>query len=312
MWGSEMYAFKWLSLTLVAGLFSGPVFAEEQLPENTELIRGGFVGVGVGWTFLNEDNDQDPTTDETGDDSYLALRFEGAFSQPLTRHISAQLDIIGEYFDADQEGGGGPDNQIATGIAGAHISARDAQKGLVGWFGGISQGRTNDIDNENTAIWVGAEAQKYFERVTLYAQAGLAWGDVHSSQEEYNEAGFARLVGRYFVDYDFRLQAEASVFIANDAIDPVDILGSDDVETIGWGLRADKRLGNSRFYGFAKYDGLYIDTTTEQKTLVEHALKVGISRHFGASSLFEQDRSGATLDQPEIITRTTGWMEPLD
>lgn len=298
-------------IALILGMVSGPTFAETPPEEGAELIRGGFVGVGAGWTFLNENNDQDPTTDETGDDSYLALRFEGAFSQPFSTHLSTQVDVIGEYFNADQEGGEGPDNRLATGIAGAHISLRDPQKGLVGVLGGVGHNRTNDIDQESTAVWIGAEAQKYFERVTLYAQLGLAWGDVHSSLEEYDAAGFARLVGRYFVDDDFRLQAEASAFLADDAID-TDLSIGDDVESFGWGLRADKRLGSSRFYGFAKYDGLYIDTTTEQKTLVEHALKVGVSTHFGAATLFQQDRSGATLDQPEIIARTTGWMEPLD
>ncbi|MEP0519781.1 MAG: hypothetical protein ABJO09_07680 [Hyphomicrobiales bacterium] len=137
-------------------------------------------------------------------------------------------------------------------------------------------------------------------------------GGVHSSSEEYEAAGFARLVGRYFVDEEFRLQAEASALFTDDAIDTQPSNGGDDVESFGWGLRADKRLGNSKFYGFAKYDGLYIDTTTEQKTLVEHALKVGLSTHFGAATLFQQDRSGATLDQPEMIARTTGWIEPLD
>ncbi|MEP0519782.1 MAG: hypothetical protein ABJO09_07685 [Hyphomicrobiales bacterium] len=173
-----MYVLRWMRLLLVAGVFSGPAFATDHLQDSSaELIRGGFVGVGAGWTFLNEDNDQNPNTDETGDRSYLALRFEGAFSQPLATNLSTQLDVIGEYFDADQEGGNGPDNQLATAIAGAHISARDGQTGLVGLFGGLGHGRTNDLDQENTAIWVGVEAQKYFEHATLYAQAGLAWGE---------------------------------------------------------------------------------------------------------------------------------------
>lgn len=188
------------------------------------------------------------------------------------------------------------------------MSARDPSKGLVGLFGGVSHGKTARDDQENTAQWVGVEAQKYFERATLYGQVGFAIGDVHSSPEEgFDKGYFARVVGRYFVDDDFRIQTELSYLFAEDAIDAID-----DIHTYGWGLRADKRIGDSRFYGYAAYNGFYLDTATEGDKLTEHAVRLGVTRQFGPATLFAQDRYGATLDQPELVARVTNWIEPLD
>ena len=66
-------------------------------------------------------------------------------------------------------------------------------------------------------------------------------------------------------------------------------------------------------YGTADYRGGYYDSYQSGPNAVEeHAFLVGLAFAFGAPSLMENDRRGATLSTPMLSARAAAWTEAID
>ena len=65
-------------------------------------------------------------------------------------------------------------------------------------------------------------------------------------------------------------------------------------------------------YGTLAYRGAYYDATTENDHATEHVFKAGIKVLFGAATLQQNDRYGATLDLPMLPVRANSLTENLD
>ena len=65
-------------------------------------------------------------------------------------------------------------------------------------------------------------------------------------------------------------------------------------------------------YGTLGYRGANYDATTENDHATEHVFKAGIKILFGANTLKQNDRYGATLDLPMLPVRANGLTENID
>jgi hypothetical protein len=156
----------------------------------------------------------------------------------------------------------------------------------------------------------GAEGQLYRGNLTLYAQAGFGNNTKGASGEGFNDGWFVRGVARYFLRPDTKLEAEISYAEADPYID-----GNDKGKFTGWGASIDHKLFDLRsypVYGTLAYRGTYYDATTESDHATEHVFKAGIKVLFGANTLLQNDRYGATLDLPMLPVRANSLTENLD
>jgi hypothetical protein len=161
----------------------------------------------------------------------------------------------------------------------AHLTTTVGDGWRVGGFGALSR-------PSNDTLWaVGAEASKYFDKVTLNGLA--AYG-----QETYGDADLYTVRGeaRYFVSDDFRLDAGAGY-------SNLDLKAAPSADIWDVNVGGEYKFANSGWSTFGKY------THTESKDLADlnsEAVKVGFRYTFGGS-LKTRDRSGADLIDAETL-----------
>jgi hypothetical protein len=266
-------------------------------PSSERLIRGSVSQISLG------NRDLDSSDEGTG--QTIELNSTGAYNIPFWNSFSAQISSVGEYnFQLN-----GSDDVKRNNAVGLHLSYRNPNKGLIGMFGGYGWSKTKSNDKYEMAM-IGAEAQAYLGNLTLYAQAGYGNNTKGDTGEGFNEGWFARGVGRYFFTPDTKLEAEISYAEADPYLD-----GNAKGKFTGWGVSLDHKLFNVRsypVYGTLGYRGAYYDGTTEGDHATEHVFKAGIKILFGANTLKQNDRYGATLDLPMLPVRANGLTENID
>ena len=174
--------------------------------------------------------------------------------------------------------------------------------GLIGVFGGMGESNDTYESNDQDVTWYGVEAQYYLDSVTLYAQVGQNESNSTHDALDYTSL-FARGAARYFIDDNLMLQADLQYTRGN--------IHGDDMDAFGWGLKAKYRFEELPFALTAEYRGTDYDGHG-QGSATEHVGLLGVSIAFGASSLIEQDRYGATLETPNLVVRAPVWTSILD
>jgi hypothetical protein len=216
-----------------------------------------------------------------------------------------QVDAVSE-FHLDTPS----DQDISKGAHtfGGHLSWRDPASGLVGVFGGGSLASIgSDETGDHLGFIVGAEGQMYFDSLTLYGQVGYGENRVDDGDYEGFKGFFARGVTRFFVSDNTVFRAELAYG------GPSAFVDGDSGDIVNWGLEGKTRLLDSTpLYGTVGYRGGYYDSPSDGDHVEEHTGFVGISFLFGASSLKENDRYGATLDLPQLPARAASWVEAID
>jgi len=193
------------------------------------------------------------------------------------------------------------DTYLGSFGGGFHAGWRDPEIGSLGAFGTVGKFRIHDSGNRDpkSVAWgVGLEGQLYFDPATLYLQAGyldrqpVANG---GDKDALKNAGFVRLIGRYFIGDDFKIQAEGSY--AQGKMDP----DGDNVFIGGWGAELEYRLANTPVAGFVKYAGAYYFQDDDSDKLWDNRIGFGVRVYFGQPSLKANDRRGTSLDLPRYL-----------
>lgn len=288
---------------LVAGALLGPAgaMAGDGYGPSEKLIRGGVSQYMLG------NRDLDATDEGTG--QTFELSSSSAYNIPLWRSVSMQIDSASEYYFKMND----HTDAKSSNVLGMHLSYRDPNRGLLGVFGGYawSNVKTGHGNSGNYDMaFFGAEAQAYVGNLTLYAQAGYGDNTKGDSGNGFNEGWFVRGVARYFLRPDTKLEAEISYAEADPFTD-----GTNKGKFTGWGASLDHKLFNVLnypVYGTLAYRGAYYDATTESDHATEHVVKAGIKVMFGANTLQQNDRYGATLDLPMLPVRANSLAVSID
>lgn len=290
------------------GLVAMPAYGADIQAPDQSLLMSGWLGFSLGAedaSFPSRDEGDvhfDEGTKATG-----AAR--GYWSLPVGDAVSIQFDGQGEFYDRSTDDDEDP---ISAYVFGGHVSWRDPNTGLLGVFGGVGQGVSSDMGDDNIDYLAGVEAQYYLDNFTFYVQGGWADFKVDTDQpdgEGFVDGWFARGVARYFISADFLLQAEASYGETKSFMD-----GEDNGEVWNWGALAKTRLFDAMpLYGTLEYRGAHFWTEDQDDDRAEkHAVLVGLDIAFGSVNLLKNDRRGATLDMPMLPARAAAWSESMD
>lgn len=260
----------------------------------------------AGWSMIGGDY----TSVYVNDQNFGAFGGSARAGAALGNQLSLQLDLLGEG-----SSNGGNDGNIYfkdSLVGGGHISWRN-NDGLVGAFGGVASSRATFISapDRMTAWFAGIEGQAYLGDITFYAQAG--YFDAKPYKWTFHEAGFGRILGRYFFAPNTSIQAEASLLYGqqDDAANTVQ-----SGRAVGWGVRLDHQLpiypGASTGL-FAAYRGGLFESfddpfAGDNHRIVDHTLLGGIRVGFGTAGtdLKTNDRRGINLDLPDVGRWTSG------
>lgn len=255
-----------------------------------------------------------------GDDLALWSGTAGKMSLPLGPNLSIQSDVWVEY--NDQAFDAGPHTAgLRYGFQGAtHLSFRDPNQGLFGVFGGAGTSHYAFTgDNKHYDFrFVGGEVQGYLDNLTLYAQGGFidvsdeGRGPRRARAQRLDDGMFARGVARYFFDMDSRIQGEFTYASLDRVGGGQGASSNRDVDVLSWGARYDTRLSGLPIIGdsnvFIGYRGTHRDNCFQQRggqDLTDHTVMVGFTYHWGATSMMDNDRRGATLDTPNFTNIVT-------
>jgi hypothetical protein len=195
----------------------------------------------------------------------------------FTNHWNAQVDLFGEStrydnFNVDSIGAGG------------HVFWRDPNRFAFGVFGSVTSIYSGPDIKE---YLVGPEGQVYFGDMTLYGQA--YYGQLDADFGLNVDIWGARGVVRYFMHDNFKLEGEVGFRNLSE--------GGNDLDIWTFAAQADYRFADSPFSVFGRYQ---FDTLSEGsgEDLDVHKYIVGFRGTFGAKTLKEEDRYGATMDLP--------------
>lgn len=301
---------------LVAGLIVGLLPMSAQAADADEmigLIVSGVVEKSAGVQIIDVPN-AGPLSGDS--DATFWSGTSGRMSLPLAPNLSIQSDVDVEYndraFDSGPDEGG-----LRYGFqGGVHVSVRDPSQGLIGGFGGAG-GSHYAFANSNLNYdfrFVGGEIQGYFGDFTLYAQGGYI--DIPRTGPAFgqrlDDGYFARGVARWFFNSDSRLQVEAGYAELERNGGGGQGPGPRDLEVLSWGARYDTQIAGLPFLGdsnvFIGYRGMHRENCYQfagGSDLTDHTIMAGFTYHWGATTLLDNDRRGATLDLPAFANMIT-------
>lgn len=278
--------------------------AHQQNNSKGQLLYASSIDLGIAYSDADSDFESSVSSEILDDGNFFGLSGDGAASIPLSDSFSIQLDLggfanfTGRGSDADT----GEDNAQSYFYGGAHFSYRDPESHALGVFGQV--GSANGGEDENATLFaLGLEGQIYFNNYTFYAQAGYFEADDETENDVMTKAPFLRGVASYYFSERSKLSGEFALAVGeeNDS-------SKDNIDGYSWGLDFEHQLSDHPIALVGGYRGFYVENdNSAQKEVVEHLVFVGISMHFGAGSIMENDRRGVAFDQPTAIGRWTAY-----
>lgn len=195
---------------------------------------------------------------------------------PIDARWNVQGDLFGDgmwFDDVDLNSYGGA----------LHAYWRDPSRFALGAFATISGYGGDAAPEDFYSFAVGPEAQVYFDNVTLYGQ--VYYGQVRQSGfSEHADIWGARGVVRYFAQPNLRFDGEIGYR-------SVDI--SDGADSVMLALQGNYRFDGTPWTLFGRYQ---YDHVTVSDNIDIHKLVLGVRATFGADTLLDEDRNGATMD----------------
>ncbi len=285
-----------------------PAVVAAAAPPSPNLLLAGFADAWVGWRVVKS------TEDPNG--NHLAFGGNTAISIPFGRSFALQLDAQGErYRDFDAL------SPLGALLLGGHLSWRNPDRFLIGGFAAAARPFGDQMDNNNPGFYsgwgyiLGAEMQAYLRGATLYVQGGYAniRTDFDGGPEGFVNGWFLRTVGRFFVNDDVMIEGEFAFGRTPCFIDGTCAPVEDAGLIYNWGVSAKFRITDTvPLYATIGYAGALYYATEDPDLGREHVFRIGLSMAFGAGTLFDNDRRGATLNLPMLPVRGAAWAAPLD
>jgi hypothetical protein len=294
-------------LVSVATVHAADVAVPYKAPRAVEAPAqvSGYVELYTGWARTKN------TSFGFGDDSERGtgwpLGGAGRGTWWFAPAMSLQLDAQGEGTSYRID-----DDRFSTHayLIGGHVNWRDSQRGLIGIFGGAGDAGGHGLNGSSVRHGlIGAEAQVYWNTITLYVQGGYD-STIGSRLDNFYEgvnAWFVRGTGRWFVTPNFLI--EATGLYANGDIENRPGVGafgfasSRGFQTWLWQAKAEWRPGATPFSLFAKYQGsetrwddMIVNATLFTQRVTDHRVLAGLRLYLGQNTLLSNDRSGTTLD----------------
>ncbi|MFO1183511.1 MAG: hypothetical protein U1E56_01835 [Bauldia sp.] len=253
----------------------------------------GYTSLYIGTTrWDNEDLDSE-TAHLFGGDSRVSVWV----GQSVTLQFDVEAEATSNGFDDCCYDG---DHRVHA-VGGVHASWRDGAS-LLGVFAGALGASVLDTGDDAAVMqtFAGLEGQWYLGNLTLYAQAGGTWvTDVDSYGQD---LWFLRGVARYFLSANDKVQIEAMYGQGKFT----GVGDGDAARAWTWGASYEHRF-NGPFSMFVEYAGLHNWNPTSDAYFVrEHQVMLGARVNFGAGTLVENDRRGASLDLPKLA-RLMSW-----
>jgi len=281
---------RWIGSAVIGILVALPAAASEN---DVQLSGKGQFRA----TYLDlEDNGK--AVIQGGEDSHYWTLQGGGALDATWRLLNLQADFTSE---GSLINGSADDTYQNSYGGGLHLGWRDPLRGSFGAFGTAGSVHINDVGNNDPKTFVfgaGLEGQLFFDPLTLYLQAGYldrekvtSGGDIDALKN----AGFVRLVGRYFVNDHLKLEPEISYTQGKMDMD------GDKVWILGWGSDIEYQLCNSPVSAFIAYTGARYDQNDDNDILFEHRIGFGVRFYFGQKSLKDNDRHGVSLDLPRYL-----------
>jgi hypothetical protein len=261
-----------------------------------------FVSLGGGYTWGNLGNTFGFASSAKSNGSILQGR--GSFAVPIFAQYGFQLDAQLErdqFSGAQALLGAGKLTKNTADIA-AHIYWRNPDRGLVGALAQASITETTLGLLSDRRYFIGLEAQYYIGKLTLYGQAAYQnfnFGVPIGSTTGIDGNGF-NLVGqaRYFWKPNTMLALKTAYEHVSTSNLGAGIIP--EIKHSAWmmGGRIEHRLNNSAFSFYLDGEHRSGRFTAFGLALSEKDTRatVGIKYNFGTKTLFERDRSGASLD----------------
>jgi hypothetical protein len=238
--------------------------------------------------------------------SGLDLNARVTVAVPLGGAFGAQAD--GEYSRTVYHVSGNGSVKLNDSTFAAHVFLRDPSKGLVGVVAQRTSTNGNFGDGFAT-YYLGGEAQAFVGRATVYGQ--LTYGSDDATVTDSNGIN-AKVELRYFPQDNLKLALRGGYEFFKITPDArynycwADAC-SDKANTVSIGANAEYRLAGSRVsvLGDVDYRAIKLKSRVDygagdyefsRQTAGDLRLMVGVKLNFGAGSLFERDRSGASLD----------------
>jgi hypothetical protein len=265
------------------------------------ILAAAFMAASPVWAADFTYADPTPTADERRVAGYLDLQaghswfddtnfgpYEASHYNATARinfwlgpRSSIQFDVWDEeiYFPDD-------DHERFYGGA-AHLSWRDPSSHLLGVVASVGNAFHDSYAN------VAVEAQRYFGDLTLYGQAGYAWGFDDGAGQT---MPYAHLVARYFCNHDLMLEGQAGYgrFEGNGAID-----------VVRWQAKIESKIPDVPLAGYIAYQGTY-NKPERFGPVWEHTVLVGI-KLLSSPTLQANDRNGATLADHNPLFGQPAW-----
>lgn len=282
-----------LKRAIVVGLvISSMAFAEEE----QELLHVGVAGAGIGFRDITN-------SDDDFADKGFAYVLEGKYSLPILDMFSLQLDLD---YDANASEEDNVESQMSGNL---HLAYRNPDMFLVGLFGGYAEGSVDGDDDDVSGPLYGVEGQYYLGRWTLYGQFGMAEVDNLNDSDNAFDGYFYTTALRYFpVDDDMMVQLGYEYGKSPDQFEDDNDWGS--VDTVS--VKCEKRILESQpLYGSVDLAYNRIKANSEDFG-TDTSLMFGITYYWGAPSLFDNDRRGATLDSTRLPALGASWANVLD
>ena len=272
------------------------------------LVLSGQLESWTGYSFYGNESGDTEYTEDTGQ---FVSSTSGRLSIPLGTSFALQADGAVEYSSNAVFGSQQDDLFQSSYLLGGHMSWRNPSAGFLGGFAAFGGGDHDDDDTPYADFFaVGGEAQLYLDEMTLYIQAGYL--DSSNDNDFIRNAGFARGVLRWFFTPDNRLQTELS-YVAGTSDSGGDAA---DATVLEWSVRYDTVLPNVPILGdtnvFIGYRGSDFNKDgPDPGGFTDHTVLLGVAHSFGAGSVKEMDRTGVTLDLPNL-GRWVAAGEPLE
>jgi hypothetical protein len=308
---------------VLAALITAPALCSAQASDKGPSQWDGYISGAVGGVM----NSNNAAAKELGPFAPQGNGFAGEARVSVAytdkTGFGAQLDNV--YSVANSQGGNGDIgfvnglsvNTRASNVDTAVHGFYRTKDFLLGLYGQHTSYNLAIKSSENdsatiplsSAYFLGADGQYYFDRATVYAQAGyqnfgsgINFGG--GNQITTLEGLSASLNGRYFIQNNWKIEATYAYSGAQFSLNTLDINGTTNFASNSLAIGTEYRLDKSpvSFFGKYQYNASTLSSSAlgnvlnGNPNLSSNALMVGVKFTFGTNTLLEQDRRGATLN----------------